>query len=88
MSELDFVSELLAGSRSRTNSGAYISEFISSGELYREVDLKTGKISTVAGTGKKGYTGDGGNPEAARLSGLNVEQTSLDGAMNFCSRSA
>ena len=45
MSELDFVSELLAGSRSRTNSGAYISEFISSGELYREVDLKTGTFA-------------------------------------------
>jgi hypothetical protein len=26
----------------------------------RKVDLKTGEISTVAGTGKKGYTGDGG----------------------------
>src|SRR5262245_30792598 len=26
----------------------------------RKVDLKTGTISTVAGTGKKGYTGDGG----------------------------
>lgn len=26
----------------------------------RKVDLKTGKISTVAGCGKKGYTGDGG----------------------------
>jgi sugar lactone lactonase YvrE len=26
----------------------------------RKVDLKTGIISTVAGTGKKGYTGDGG----------------------------
>src|ERR1043166_5773312 len=26
----------------------------------RKVDLKTGKIATVAGNGKKGYTGDGG----------------------------
>jgi hypothetical protein len=26
----------------------------------RKVDLKTGQISTVAGTGKKGYSGDGG----------------------------
>src|SRR5262245_25395806 len=26
----------------------------------RKVDLKTGTISTVAGTGQKGYTGDGG----------------------------
>src|SRR5262245_52231858 len=26
----------------------------------RKVDLKTGTITTVAGTGKKGYSGDGG----------------------------
>src|SRR5262249_49782959 len=26
----------------------------------RKVDLKTGTISTIAGTGKKGYSGDGG----------------------------
>lgn len=28
--------------------------------LIRKIDLKTGTISTVAGTGKQGYTGDGG----------------------------
>jgi NHL repeat len=33
----------------------------------RKVDLKTGKISTVAGTGKKGYTGDGGPATQATL---------------------
>src|SRR5262249_24053413 len=26
----------------------------------RKLDLKTGTLTTVAGTGKKGYTGDGG----------------------------
>src|SRR5262249_55427680 len=33
----------------------------------RKVDLKTGVISTVAGCGKKGYTGDGGNATEATL---------------------
>src|SRR5258708_5671358 len=36
----------------------YIAE--SMNHCIRKVDLKTGKISTVAGNGKKGYTGDGG----------------------------
>jgi hypothetical protein len=31
----------------------------------RKIDLKTGVITTVAGTGKKGYTGDGGPATAA-----------------------
>jgi NHL repeat len=36
----------------------YIAE--SANHCIRKVDLKTGLISTVAGNGKKGYTGDGG----------------------------
>jgi hypothetical protein len=36
----------------------YIAE--SMNHCIRKVDLKTGIITTVAGTGKKGYTGDGG----------------------------
>ena len=36
----------------------YIAE--SANHCIRKVDLKTGRISTVAGTGKKGYSGDGG----------------------------
>ncbi len=36
----------------------YIAEAMN--HCIRKVDLKTGRISTVAGTGKKGYTGDGG----------------------------
>ena len=67
MSELSFVSELLAGSRSRTNSGAYISEFIASGELFRQVDLLTGtfagkdpkKVKTALDNARKKITEDG-----------------------------
>jgi streptogramin lyase len=33
----------------------------------RKVDLKTGTITTVAGTGKKGYSGDGGLATKARF---------------------
>src|SRR5262249_13923384 len=33
----------------------------------RKIDLKTGVITTVAGTGAKGYTGDGGPPTRARM---------------------
>lgn len=48
-----------------------------SGELYvscvdsvvRKVDLKSGIITTVAGTGKKGYSGDGGPATKAMLGG-------------------
>src|SRR6516162_5591665 len=36
----------------------YIAEAMN--HCIRKVDLKTGAISTVAGTGKKGYSGDGG----------------------------
>src|SRR5262245_44483041 len=33
----------------------------------RKVDLKTGRITTVAGTGKKGYGGDGGKATEATM---------------------
>jgi len=35
--------------------------------VVRRVDLKTGRIATVAGTGMKGYSGDGGPATKARL---------------------
>ncbi len=44
----------------------YIAE--AAGQCIRLVDLKTGTISTVAGTGKKGYSGDGGPASRATFS--------------------
>jgi hypothetical protein len=41
----------------------YIAEAVN--HCIRKVELKSGKISTVAGTGKKGYTGDGGKATEA-----------------------
>ena len=38
------------------------------GQCVRRVDVKTGLISTVAGTGKAGYSGDGGPASQAQLS--------------------
>jgi streptogramin lyase len=39
------------------------------GNRLRRVDPRTGTISTIAGTGKKGYTGDGGPALAATFNG-------------------
>ena len=84
--EIDFVTELLAGSRSRTNSGAYVSEFLSSGELYREVDLKTGtfagkdakKVKTALDNARKKMTEDG---KLVIPEGINVAVRVKDGAV-------
>src|SRR5262245_25460925 len=47
-------------------------------QLVRKVDAKTGRISTVAGTGQKGFEGDGGPATKAQMS--SPHSIALDGA--------
>jgi sugar lactone lactonase YvrE len=49
------------------NGNLFIAEF--GGQRVRRVDAITGKISTVAGTGVAGFSGDGGPATAAQLRG-------------------
>jgi DNA-binding beta-propeller fold protein YncE len=49
----------------------------------RRIDLKTGKISTVAGTGEQGYSGDGGPAAKARLNQPYEVRFDHDGNMYF-----
>ena len=49
------------------NGNLFIAEF--GGQRVRRVDAVTGKISTVAGTGVAGFSGDGGPAIAAQLRG-------------------
>lgn len=65
------------GSALETNIGdPFGVEFGPDGALYitevrhhriRRLDVKTGQLSTIAGTGEKGYTGDGGPATKAKL---------------------
>lgn len=50
-------------------------------QLVRKVDAKTGVISTVAGTGAKGFSGDGGKATAATMS--SPHSITLDAADNL-----
>lgn len=51
------------------------------GNSLRKVDAKTGVITTIAGTGKKGYTGDGGPALQATFDG--PKEMALDPAGNI-----
>jgi len=57
----------------------YVAEY--TGQRIREINLATGNISTIAGTGVGGYSGDGG---AATAAGLNSPQNpTFDSAGNL-----
>jgi streptogramin lyase len=67
--------------------------FDTAGDLYavdmknhavRKIDMKTGVISTIAGTGKPGYTGDGGPATAAQFSQPHSIQFAPDGGLFVC----
>src|SRR5262245_34523692 len=49
----------------RPDGALYVCEI--GNHLIRRIDLKTGKIATVAGNGKMGYSGDGGPALEASL---------------------
>jgi sugar lactone lactonase YvrE len=49
----------------------------------REVNVSTGSISTVAGTGTAGYTGDGGAAISAELSAPNLIAIDVSGNLYF-----
>ena len=51
--------------------------------VIRRVDEKTGKISTVAGSGQKGYAGDGGSALEAKLNEPYEIRFDTDGNMYF-----
>lgn len=61
------------------NGNLYIAD--SGNNRIRMVTVATGKISTVAGTGASGYTGDGGPATQATLG--NPSAIAVDSALNF-----
>jgi streptogramin lyase len=52
--------------------------------LIRMVDLKSGKISTIAGTGEKGFSGDGGLAKKARFNRPHSIQFGPEGNLFVC----
>ncbi|MEO6569265.1 MAG: SMP-30/gluconolactonase/LRE family protein [Opitutaceae bacterium] len=55
-----------------------------SNQVVRRVDAKTKVITTVAGTGKKGYAGDGGPAQQALLDSPHSIQFGADGSLYIC----
>jgi streptogramin lyase len=54
------------------------------GHVVRKVDARTGVISTIAGTGKAGFSGDGGAAARAQLNQPHSIQFDRDGHLYVC----
>ncbi len=67
-----------------SNGDLYIAD--TSNHAIRRVSAATGVISTVAGTGTSGYTGDGGLATAARLNGPESVTVSASGDLYVADR--
>jgi streptogramin lyase len=52
--------------------------------VIRKIDLKTGLIQTIAGTGTPGYSGDGGQATQAQLKSPHSIQFGPDGSLYIC----
>ncbi len=52
--------------------------------VIRKIDMKSGVISTVAGNGKQGFSGDGGPATKAQLSQPHSIQFGPDGSLYIC----
>ena len=64
------------------NGNFYIADMVNS--AIRKVDAKTGVITTFAGTGKPGYSGDGGPANAAQLKQPHSIQFDPAGDLYIC----
>jgi len=60
----------------------YVSDMMN--HAIRKVDLKAGTVTTVAGTGQAGYSGDGGPAAKAQLKQPHSLQFGADGALLIC----
>ena len=59
----------------------YIAEY--SNHRIREVTVSTGIVTTIAGTGSSGYSGDGGAATSAALNSPNAVAIDLTGRYNW-----
>ncbi len=68
-----------------SNGDLYVSD--AGNHVIRKINLETGIITTIAGTGAAGYTGDGGSARSAKL--YNPGNLFIDGSHNLfiCDRS-
>lgn len=55
-----------------------------SNHAIRRIDAQTGRISTFAGTGRRGYSGDGGPAAQAELASPHSLQFGPDGSLYLC----